>query len=172
MIVVIADDEHHFRKTVIQWIAREYELDQGTQDAAIEQIGSDESETDYLVLPINEDLRFLIAARLETLWERVQEHCAEEDRILVLLDLSWGQHDALDELVQLRANNSMRHFPVIIYSKSDSESDIRRCYEATANAYMIKRGSPQARRTHFFRTIGHWSRDDGDYRPPFASYAA
>lgn len=172
MLVVIADDEHHFRKTVIQWIAKQYNLSDEAQEAAIQEIGSEESDLDHLILTINDELRFLIGARLETLWDNVQQHCAEHDRILVLLDLSWGQRDSLTELAQLRAHDALRHFPVIIYSKSDTESDIRRCYQATANAYMIKRGSPQARRTHFFRAIDHWSREDGDYRPPFASQAA
>ena len=172
MFVVIADDEYRFRKTVIQWIAKQYGLSDASRDAAIKVIGSDDSEADYLVVRVSDKLRFLLVGQLETLWQHVQAESDKSDRILILLDLGWGDQDALRQLSHLREDADLRHFPVIIYSKSDAESDIRRCYEATANAYMIKRGSPQMRRDHFFRAIDHWSGANGDYRPPYAAYAA
>jgi DNA-binding NarL/FixJ family response regulator len=171
MFVVIADDEFRFRKTVIQWIAKQYNLSDSARDSAISQIGSEDS-ADHLVVHVSERLRFLLVGRLETLWQHVQQETKEEDRILILLDLGWGDKDALKELARLRSDAQLRHFPVIIYSKSDAESDIKRCYDATANAYMVKKGSMQVRRDHFFRAINHWSGTTGDYRPPYAAYAA
>lgn len=172
MFVVVADDEYRFRKTVVQWIATQFGLSDSVRDAAIREIGCEDSDADHLVVPVSEELRFLLVGQLEGLWNRVKKESGDSDRILILLDLGWGEKDALKELSRLRSQTELRHFPVIIYSKSDAESDIRRCYAATANAYMIKKGSMQKRRDHFFRAIEQWSGLNGDYRPPYATYAA
>ena len=172
MFVVVADDEYRFRKTVVQWIATQFGLTDAVRDEAIDQIGCADSDSDFLIIPVSTQMRFLVVGQLDGLWQLIQSQSAASDRILVLLDLGWGDQDALAELQRLRSEAELRHFPVIIYSKSDAESDIKRSYQATANAYMVKKGSMRVRREHFFRAIDQWAGTSGDYRPPYVSYAA
>ncbi|MFT5152513.1 MAG: two-component system response regulator [Planctomycetota bacterium] len=57
---------------------------------------------------------------------------------LVLLDLDLPQLDGAQLLERLRANESTKSIPVVVLTSSDNEADVRRCYEAGANAYVVK----------------------------------
>ncbi|MDA1192454.1 MAG: response regulator [Candidatus Poribacteria bacterium] len=57
---------------------------------------------------------------------------------MILLDLKLPKLDGVDLLKRIRARESMRHVPVVMLSSSDLPSDIRRCYEAGANGYVVK----------------------------------
>jgi two-component system response regulator len=58
--------------------------------------------------------------------------------VLVVLDLKLPQVDGLEVLRQLRARESTRLVPVVIFSASRSESDIRKGYELGASGYVVK----------------------------------
>jgi DNA-binding NarL/FixJ family response regulator len=166
LLIVIADDEFDFRNTVIQWIASEYRLSDELLESAIEAVGDEDSqENSFLISESNP--KFLIVSVLEQLWNIVALHAEHNQRILIILDLGWGDSsDALLQLQNLRNDESQKHYPVIIYSKSDTEDDIKRAYEATANCYIVKTdGSPEERKKRFLNTLTQWQ---GHYLPPFA----
>ena len=57
---------------------------------------------------------------------------------LVLLDLGLVSVDGLDVLYELNNQESIAQFPIIVLSHSDDPTDIRRCYESGASAYLTK----------------------------------
>ena len=57
---------------------------------------------------------------------------------LILLDLNMPGIDGRKVLQQLKADAQLRKIPVVILTTSDSERDISTCYEAGANAYIVK----------------------------------
>ncbi len=58
--------------------------------------------------------------------------------VLVLLDLKLPHVDGLEILRQLRAEQSTRLIPVVIFSHSGSEQDIAQSYVLGANGYVVK----------------------------------
>lgn len=69
-------------------------------------------------------------------------HCAgakPSDRpAFVLLDLKLPKLDGAEVLARLRAHPATRYLPVVVFSSSDDAADVRRCAEASANAYVQK----------------------------------
>jgi len=57
---------------------------------------------------------------------------------LVLLDLNMPGMDGHDVLLQIRSDEVTRGLPTLIFSSSESSTDIRRCYRDHANAYVVK----------------------------------
>ncbi|MBF0356224.1 MAG: response regulator [Alphaproteobacteria bacterium] len=57
---------------------------------------------------------------------------------LVLLDLNLPKKDGREVLEEVRKDPKLHRLPVIALTTSESESDILRCYELGANAYIVK----------------------------------
>ncbi len=57
---------------------------------------------------------------------------------LILLDLNLPKKSGYEVLTELRAQEKLRHIPVIILSTSDRDEDIIRCYRSGANNYLTK----------------------------------
>ena len=57
---------------------------------------------------------------------------------LVLLDLKLPKLDGFAILEKIRLKPQWSRIPVVIFSSSRVESDIRKCYELGANAYVVK----------------------------------
>jgi chemotaxis family two-component system response regulator Rcp1 len=57
---------------------------------------------------------------------------------LILLDLNLPKISGHDVLTRLKSNPQTSRIPVIILTSSRAESDVRRAYEAHANAYLKK----------------------------------
>lgn len=57
---------------------------------------------------------------------------------LVLLDLKMPRLSGLDVLERLRRNPRTRSLPVVVFTSSSEERDLRRAYELGANAYVRK----------------------------------
>lgn len=60
---------------------------------------------------------------------------------LVLLDLNMPRMGGLEALLRIRADASMRTVPVVVFTTSDEEGDVRAAYSAGANAYLVKPSS-------------------------------
>jgi CheY-like chemotaxis protein len=58
--------------------------------------------------------------------------------VAVLLDLKMPRVDGLEVLHEIKADPHLKHIPVVIFSSSREESDITRCYQLGANAYVVK----------------------------------
>jgi CheY-like chemotaxis protein len=65
---------------------------------------------------------------------------------LILLDLHLPRLSGLDVLKRLRAMPETRYLPVVVWSTSRQEEDVRDVYQAGANSYIQKpRDFPQYR---------------------------
>lgn len=60
---------------------------------------------------------------------------------IVLLDLNMPGMDGLETLAQIRGDADLRAIPVIFLTTSSAADDIRRCYQAGANSYLVKPAS-------------------------------
>ncbi|MEM8970789.1 MAG: hypothetical protein AAGD43_01830 [Pseudomonadota bacterium] len=166
-VIVLADDEWEFRKSAIRWISEAYNVSKAEREAAISAVGADDSEQDFHIIRTAE-LEFLIVANLEALWSTIASEFRDRRRLVVFLDLRWeGEGESLFAIREMRQNKDMQHYPVIVYSKSDSESDIKNSYDHTANAYLTKSGSSDERKKKFLKTVKQWTTVT---TPPFVSY--
>jgi two-component system response regulator len=57
---------------------------------------------------------------------------------IILLDLKMPKVNGMEVLMQLKSNSQTKHFPIIVLSSCDLESDIHQCYELGANSYIVK----------------------------------
>lgn len=61
---------------------------------------------------------------------------------LILLDLQLPKITGFDVLKFLRSNNKTKKVPVTIFSSSNEQKDVDRCYELGANSYIRKPVDP------------------------------
>ena len=57
---------------------------------------------------------------------------------LVLLDLKMPRMTGFDVLTWIRSQEAFKTLPVLIFTASNQEEDIRRAYELCANSYLVK----------------------------------
>lgn len=57
---------------------------------------------------------------------------------LVMLDLTMPKKNGFEVLAEIKADADLKNIPVIIFSVSKSEGDIRRAYDLQANCYIVK----------------------------------
>ena len=60
---------------------------------------------------------------------------------LILLDLNLGGQDGCDFLKRLRSDARFTAIPVVIFTTSDDQQDLGRCYASGANGYVVKPGT-------------------------------
>jgi len=59
----------------------------------------------------------------------------------ILLDLNMPKKDGREVLKEIKQNAFLRKIPVIIFSTTNNEQEMRRCYELGANSYITKPNS-------------------------------
>jgi two-component system response regulator len=59
----------------------------------------------------------------------------------ILLDLNMPKKDGREVLKELKQHEVYRKIPVIIFTTTRNENEIRRCYEMGANTYIVKPAS-------------------------------
>jgi CheY-like chemotaxis protein len=57
---------------------------------------------------------------------------------LILLDLNLPRRDGREVLAEIKADESLRHIPVIVLTTSQADEDVMRSYQLHANAYVTK----------------------------------
>jgi CheY-like chemotaxis protein len=57
---------------------------------------------------------------------------------LVVLDLKMPRVDGLEVLLRVKADAQLRVIPVVMFTSSSEETDVARCYQLGANAYVVK----------------------------------
>ncbi|MBT8063253.1 MAG: response regulator [Gammaproteobacteria bacterium] len=63
---------------------------------------------------------------------------ANEVPDIIMLDLKMPRLNGIDTLAALKADELLRHIPVVVISTSRTEVEIRRCYELGASSYITK----------------------------------
>ncbi|MBA4741587.1 MAG: response regulator [Azoarcus sp.] len=74
---------------------------------------------------------------------------------LILLDLNMPRMDGREALVRLRADETLRHIPVIVLTTSKSDDDIVGSYVAGSNSFITKPVS-FAGLVEAMRAVGHY----------------
>jgi len=70
---------------------------------------------------------------------RQNDEYADEPRPdLILLDLNMPRKDGQDVLKELKNDDDLCRIPVVVLTSSESEEDIAKSYELSANAYLTK----------------------------------
>jgi two-component system response regulator len=59
----------------------------------------------------------------------------------ILLDLNMPKKDGREVLRELKNHHSLNTIPVVIFSTTNNEQEMRRCYELGANSYITKPNS-------------------------------
>jgi CheY-like chemotaxis protein len=57
---------------------------------------------------------------------------------IILLDLNMPRKDGRQALLEIKADPDLRQIPVIVWTTSDLDEDIKRCREAGADTYITK----------------------------------
>jgi two-component system response regulator len=77
---------------------------------------------------------------------------------LILLDLKLPRVDGFEVLERIRSAPQVRTIPVVVFSGSDDEVDVRRAYEAGANSYVTKPESMEGYRSVIRILEAYWLR--------------
>lgn len=56
----------------------------------------------------------------------------------ILLDLNMPKKDGREVLKELKQNEQLKDIPVIIFSTTNNEAEMRRCYDFGASSYITK----------------------------------
>lgn len=59
----------------------------------------------------------------------------------ILLDLNMPKKDGREVLKELKQDAELKKIPVVIFSTTNNEQEMRRCYELGANSYITKPNS-------------------------------
>jgi two-component system response regulator len=59
----------------------------------------------------------------------------------ILLDLNMPKKDGREVLKELKQDAQLKNIPVVIFSTTNNEQEMRRCYELGANSYITKPNS-------------------------------
>ncbi|WP_313436359.1 response regulator [Novosphingobium sp.] len=76
---------------------------------------------------------------------------------LILLDINMPRMDGKELLVAVKSDPRLRHIPVVMFTSSESPTDIRECYERHASCYVVKpfKGGEYAQALH--DVVNFWS---------------
>jgi two-component system response regulator len=77
------------------------------------------------------------------LWKFLQdiEKREPEKRIypsFILLDLNMPKKDGREVLREIKQHPAFRKIPVVVFTTTNSENEVKRCYELGANTYVVK----------------------------------
>jgi CheY-like chemotaxis protein len=57
---------------------------------------------------------------------------------LVLLDMNLPKKDGREVLQELKADDELKHIPIVVLTTSDADDDVRRIYDLHANCFVTK----------------------------------
>lgn len=83
--------------------------------------------------------------------ETMKSNCPK----LILLDLHMPKINGLEVLEQFRKHPKTRNAPIVVFSSSKEDSDVRKCYEMGVNSYIVKPVEFQEF-TQTIITLGHY----------------
>jgi len=57
---------------------------------------------------------------------------------LILLDLNLPKKDGREVLTEVKGDSKLKRIPIVVLTASRAETDINKCYNLHANAYVVK----------------------------------
>ena len=71
---------------------------------------------------------------------RIQEDKSGQDSYpyFILLDLNMPKKDGREVLKEIKQHPVFKKIPIIVFTTTKNENEIRRCYELGANTYIVK----------------------------------
>lgn len=75
---------------------------------------------------------------------------------IIMLDLNMPKKSGKEVLAELKGHPEFRKIPVIIYTTTNNEQEIRKCYELGANTYIVKPVSFEALREVVVTIRSYW----------------
>lgn len=69
---------------------------------------------------------------------RFQDRNTSEQPKLILLDLKLPRLDGLEVLATIKADEKLRHIPIVMLTSSREDPDIKQAYKLGANSYIVK----------------------------------
>ncbi len=111
-------------------------------------MADDDPDDYYLVRDAFELTEFPADLRLVSDGEELMDYLFNRDRFdndgnvsipaIILLDLNMPRKDGWEALAEIKANESFRRIPVVVFTTSMDEEDITRSYEMGASSYVTK----------------------------------
>lgn len=75
---------------------------------------------------------------------------------MILLDINLPGMNGFEILQYVRSRTMYKHVPVIMFTSSDDDGDVKKSYEYGANAYLIKPDSLQSLKEVLQDTFNFW----------------
>ena len=77
------------------------------------------------------------------LWKFLQEIADKDAKertypSFILLDLNMPKKDGREVLREIKQHPEFRKIPVVVFTTTNSENEVKRCYELGANTYVVK----------------------------------
>jgi CheY-like chemotaxis protein len=84
----------------------------------------------------------------------------EEIPDLIILDLNMPDTNGIEFLTIIKANEDLKHIPVIILTTSDNDKDISECYKLGIAGYVIKPLKYEDYELKIQAIINYWSHNE------------
>jgi CheY-like chemotaxis protein len=75
---------------------------------------------------------------------------------LILLDLNMPRKDGREALKEIRAHPDLRRVPIVVFTTSRADTDIRKVYELGANSFITKPAAFEALVATVTNMVGYW----------------
>jgi CheY-like chemotaxis protein len=79
----------------------------------------------------------------------------------ILLDLNMPKKDGREVLKELKQHQQLKNIPVVIFSTTNNEQEMRRCYELGANSYITKPNSFESLLKTVAALRSYWTHGSG-----------
>jgi len=76
--------------------------------------------------------------------------------IVILLDINLPKQNGFDILAMLKQHEQYSKIPVVMFTTSDSPTDIEKAYELGASSYVVKSVSATEMKTIAEKICGYW----------------
>jgi CheY-like chemotaxis protein len=119
-------------------------------------VDDDELDAKFLMRAFGEFSERVSVSHVESAVEAMAA-LAEDSFNIVLLDINLNGANGLDLIVQIRQTARTRLLPVVMFTSSNSKTDIECAYGNGANAYAEKPLSIQGYRQFAMKFLDFWS---------------
>jgi two-component system response regulator len=110
-------------------IAEDDEDDRFLVEAAMKECG----HRDHLTF-VENGVELLTFLRAEKKKNPMEKHFPT----FILLDLNMPKKDGREVLKEIKEDEDLRVIPIVVFTTTKNENEVRRCYELGANTYVVK----------------------------------